>query len=277
MSSKFTSFKFISSLGFFAFFTAFGTAHADRLQEIKTRGSLICATLSSSVPLAYQDPGTRKYVGFDVDTCAAVAKHIGVQLDHRAIMVDARIPELALGRVDLVAAAMGYTKERAEQVAYTAAHYQLPLKIMVASDSGITKFSDLAGKKISANIGSTGEMNARRIIPTAEILTFKDGPTAFLALQQGKVQALAMGLASAQRFVSETGGKFKLLEEPLAWEATGLALKKGEPELLAVVNGALQTLETSGGLDAMWTKWFGPTTKFHIVREKKLTPISQLQ
>ena len=254
MSSKFTSFKFISSLGFFAFFTAFGTAHADRLQEIKTRGSLICATLSSSVPLAYQDPGTRKYVGFDVDTCAAVAKHIGVQLDHRAIMVDARIPELALGRVDLVAAAMGYTKERAEQVAYTAAHYQ-----------------------ISANIGSTGEMNARRIIPTAEILTFKDGPTAFLALQQGKVQALAMGLASAQRFVIETGGKFKLLEEPLAWEATGLALKKGEPELLAVVNGALQTLETSGGLDAMWTKWFGPTTKFHIVREKKLTPISQLQ
>ena len=86
------------------------SAHASRLDDIKSRGKLICATLSGSEPLAYQDPQTRQYVGFDVDTCAALAKRMGVALEHRPITVEARIPELGLGRVDVVAAAMGYTK-----------------------------------------------------------------------------------------------------------------------------------------------------------------------
>ncbi|XAH22337.1 ABC transporter substrate-binding protein [Xylophilus sp. GW821-FHT01B05] len=252
-----------------------GLAHADRLSDIKARGSLTCATLSGSEPLAYQDPATRKYIGFDVDTCAAVAQHLGVKMEHKPVTVEARIPELALGRVDLVAAAMGYTKERAEQVAFTASHYQIPLKVIVATSSGITKFADLAGKKISANKGSTPELHARRVIPSADVVTFQDAPTAFLALQQGKVQGFAIAQASGSRFVSETGGKFKFLDETLAWEATALAVKKDEPALLAAVNKALEEMEASGELDAMWVKWYGPTTKYNIPREKKLTPISR--
>lgn len=253
-----------------------GVAHADRLKDIQARGSLICATLSGSEPLAFQDPATRQYVGFDVDTCAAVAKRLGVKMEHKPVTVEARIPELGLGRVDLVAAALGYTKERAEQIAFTSAHYQIPLKIIVSSSSGIDKFSDLAGKKISANKGSTPEMNARRVIPTAEVVTFQDSPTAFLALAQGKAQGFAVAQASGMRYVNESGGKFKFLDESLAYEATGLGVKKGEPELLAAVNKALQDMEASGELDALWVKWYGPTTKFNMPREKKLTPISAL-
>ncbi|QHI98550.1 transporter substrate-binding domain-containing protein [Xylophilus rhododendri] len=253
-----------------------GTAHADRLKDIQSRGTLVCATLSGSEPLAFQDPATRQYVGFDVDTCAAVAKHLGVKMEHKPVTVEARIPELGLGRVDLVAAALGYTKERAEQIAFTSSHYQIPLKIMVATNSGITKFADLAGKKISANKGSTPELYTRRAIPAAEVVTFQDSPTAFLALSQGKAQGFAIAQASGVRFVNESGGKFKFLDETLAYEATALGVKKGEPELLAAVNKALAEMEASGELDAMWTKWYGPQTKYNIPRDKKLTPISAL-
>ncbi|MFT3820297.1 MAG: ABC transporter substrate-binding protein [Rubrivivax sp.] len=250
------------------------SAHANRLDEIKARGKLICATLSGSEPLAYQDPKTRQYVGFDVDTCAAIAKRLGVAVEHKAITVEARIPELSLGRVDLVAAAMGYTKERAQQIAYSDIHYQLPIKIVVAKASGITTFAGLAGKKISANKGSTPELFARSKIPTAEVVTYQDSPTAFLALAQGKVQGFAIAQASAIRFVEDGAGKFVFLDESLAFEPTGLGVKKDEPELLAAVNKALREMEAAGELDAMWAKWYGPETRYKIVREKKLTPVS---
>jgi len=249
-------------------------AHANRLDEIKARGKLVCATLSGSEPLAYQDPASRQYIGFDVDTCSALAKRLGVQLEHRPISVEARIPELSLGRVDVVAAAMGYTKERAEQIAFSDIHYQIPLKVMVSSKSGIKNFAELSGKKVSANKGSTPELYTRSKIPAAEVVTYQDSPTAFLALQQGKVQGFAVAQAAGARFVEGSDGKFVFLDESLAYEPTGLGVKKGEPELLAAVNNALKDMESSGELEAMWNKWFGPSTKFKIVREKKLTPLS---
>lgn len=277
----FTTFKTISrqALGCCLLVALLGfatAAHANRLEEIKSRGRLICATLSGTEPLAFQDPRTRQYVGFDIDLCNALAKRLGVTLEHRPIAVEARIPELSLGRVDVVAAAMGYTKERATRIAYSDIHYQLPIKIVVANSSGIKTFADLVGKKISANKGSTPETFTRERIPSAEVVTYQDSSTAFLALAQGKVQGLAIGQAAGARFVDEGDGKFRFLDEALFFEPTGLGIKKGEPELLDAVNKALRQLEDSGQLDAMWNKWYGPNTKFKIPREKKLTPLSDL-
>jgi polar amino acid transport system substrate-binding protein len=249
-------------------------AQANRLEEIKSRGRLVCATLSGTEPLAFQDPRTRQYIGFDIDLCNALAKRMGVAMEHKPVAVEARIPELSLGRVDVVAAAMGYTKERAAQIAFSDIHYQLPIKIIVSNASGIKTFADLAGKKISANKGSTPETFTRARIPSAEVVTYQDSPTAFLALVQGKVQGQAIGQAAGARFIESSEGKFKFLDEALFFEPTGLGVKKDEPELLAAVNKALQEMESSGELDAMWNKWYGPSTKFQIPREKKLTPLS---
>jgi polar amino acid transport system substrate-binding protein len=253
------------------------SAHADRLADIKARGTLICATLTSSEPLGFADPETRQVVGFDVDMCGAVAKQLGVKLEHKGVSVEARIPELTLGRVDLVSAALGYTKERAQQIDFTSAHYQTPIKLIVHSDGGFNKTDDLAEKRISANKGSTPELYARRAFPKATILTFQDTPAAFLALAQNKVQGLALSQPSGVRFVNESAGKYKFADGSLAWEPTALGVKKDEPALLKAVNDALDKLEKTGEIDALWIKWFGPKTKFNIVREKKLTPISAFQ
>jgi polar amino acid transport system substrate-binding protein len=255
-------------------FAAAGAAHADRLADIKARGSLICATLAANEPLGFPDPATRKIVGFDVDMCEALSRQMGLKLEHKPISVEARVPELTLGRVDVVSAAFGYTKERAEQVDFTASHYQTPIKLIVPVNSGLDKVSDLADKKISAIKGSTLELFARRMLPNATVLTFQDGPTAFLALSQGKVQAMSQTQTGGIRYVNETEGKYKFAEGSLAWEPTALGVKKGEPELLDAVDDALAKLEKAGVIDALWVKWYGPGTKYNIVREKKLTPIA---
>ena len=59
-----------------------GGAKADQLADIKARGTLICATLTNIEPLGYQDAQSRQIVGFDVDTCAAVAGRLGLKLEH---------------------------------------------------------------------------------------------------------------------------------------------------------------------------------------------------
>jgi polar amino acid transport system substrate-binding protein len=252
-------------------------AHADRLADAKARGTLICATLTANEPLGFPDPNTRQIVGFDVDMCTALAKEMGLKLEHRGVSVEARVPELALGRVDVVSGAFGYTKERAEQVDFTASDYQVPIKLIVPVASGLNSVNDLHGKKISAIKGSTLELFARRTLPDATVLTFQDAPAAFLALDQGKVQAMAQTMTGGIRYVNETGGKYKFAEGALAWEPTALGVKKGEPALLAAVNEALVKMEAAGTIDAIWNKWYGPNTKFNIPREKKLTPIENFK
>ena len=251
------------------------TAHAsaDQLAEMKARGTLVCGTLTTTEPLGFQDPQTRQIVGFDVDMCNAIAKRLGLKMEHKGLSVEARIPELSLGRVDLVSAALGYTKERAQQVDFTASHYQVPIRVMVKKASNINNFAQLEGKRVSAVKSATTEIFARRGLPKTEIVSFQDGPAAFLAFMQGKVDGFSTSETAGMRYLAETQGQGAYINDSLAWEPTALGVKKNEPALLAAVNNALEGMEKDGEIDAIWNKWYGPNTKFAFKREKKLTPI----
>jgi polar amino acid transport system substrate-binding protein len=79
--------------------------------------------------------------------------------------------------------------------------------------------------------------------------------------------------AAFLRYLAESNGQAKFIDDSLAWEPTALGVKKDEPAMLAAVNKALGDLEKSGEIDSIWNKWYGPTTRFAFKREKKLTPI----
>src|SRR3569623_769664 len=84
-------------------------AHADQHADITQRGTLVCGTLGTAAPFSYPNTQTREPQGYDVDFCAAVAKALGVKLELKLISVPARIPELMQGRVDVLAANLGWT------------------------------------------------------------------------------------------------------------------------------------------------------------------------
>lgn len=251
------------------------TAMADALDDAKARGTLRCATLTDSVPLGYQDPTTREIVGLDVDVCKALAQHLGLKPELQGISVSSRIPALVSGRADVVAAALGYTKERAEQINFSAAYYQVPIKILV-KDPAIKTFDDLKGKRVSAIKSSTPELYARQQLPESSVVAFEDAPSAFLALQQGKTQGMAMTEPAAIRFHARAQN-MHFLDQALHFEPNCLGIKKGEEALTQALDGALQTMESSGELQALWDKWYGPSTEFQLVREKKLTPLSAFE
>lgn len=249
-------------------------ASADQLADIKARGTLVCGTLTSTEPLGFQDPQSRQIVGFDVDMCTAIARHLGLKLEHKGLSIEQRIPELSTGRVDIVSAALGYTKERAQQVAFTSAHYQVPIRVMVKKGAGIDNFAKLADKRVSAVKSATTEIFARRGLPKTAIVTFQDGPSAFLALMQDKVDGFSTSHTAGLRYLTESKGEAVFIDDSLAWEPTALGVKKDEPALLAAVNKTLEDMEKAGEIDSIWNRWYGPETRFAFKREKKLTPIS---
>src|SRR5262249_10654723 len=145
---------------------------ADELADVKAAGKLVCGVTGTIAPFGFQDGQTRAIVGYDVDVCAGVAKRLGVAPELKVVSVEARIPELVQGRVDLIAAQMGYSRERAEQIGYSDTYFVSRIMILVRTDSGAKSIADLGEKKLSAVKGSSPERAMREQIPTAQILSF---------------------------------------------------------------------------------------------------------
>lgn len=255
-------------------------AFADQLQDVKSKGEIVCGTFSSIEPFGFPDPRTREIVGFDVDLCSAIAKEIGVKVSHRGLAVEARVPELTLGHVNIVVANLAYSESRAKQIDFSDSYYLHADMVIVPKRSNITQLSELDGKRLSTPKGSTAEPSIRKKLPKATVMTFQDAPAAFLALAQGKVEGASFNPLLSGSFVrrsQSTPNPMVMLKEPLSIAPSAVGVKKGETALLDAVNKALAALESSGELSRIWNKWIGPETAYGLTRDFKVTPISQIK
>lgn len=246
--------------------TAFAatTVHADQLADVRKKGELVCGVLGTDEPNSFIDPKTREIVGYEVDLCRAVAKHMGVKLRIKQLAVAARIPELQQGRVDILAAALTHTKEREAVIDFSLSTFVTGQKVLVRKDSGITQLSQLAGKKVVTVKGGTQEPNIRKAVPNVDVVTFETAPQAFVALQQRKGAGFVndeISLLNAYGKLGTAQRNYAILQQNISTEVLALGLKKGEKALKAQTDEALRNLEKSGEAAKMFFKWFGPDTR----------------
>jgi polar amino acid transport system substrate-binding protein len=248
---------------------------ADQLDNIKKRGTLICGTLGTSEPFSFADQATREIKGYDVDFCRAIADSLGVKTELKLLAVEARIPELSQGRVDIVIANLGYTPQRAEQIEYSHQYFVSQQKIMTRTADGYKSINDLGGKQVSAPKGSTSETAVIKKVPTAKVVTFQDPPTAFMALVQNKVDAFALSELTLIKFKDQVADKVKMtiLPESMMAEAWGVGVKKGEVSLLKAVNEKLSAMEKNGDAINIFKKWLGSDSPYKAPREFVIAPI----
>lgn len=252
------------------------TAMASRLDEIKARGTLICGTQNASFPYAFQDPQTREYVGYDVDMCHALAEQMGLKLEHKPMSTAARIPEVKMGRVDVVAGAVAWMPSRAKQVDYSLQYLQGSIKVLVNKGSGIDSLADLAGEKVCASSGSSSAAIAQKVLEDSRVLTFQNISQCFLGLRSGKVAGMTAGELILQRFVvksEKTDKPAVLLSEPTYVEHIGMIVQKGQPELLEAINNAIRALDESGKLTAIYDKWMGADSIYKLERSFEVEPV----
>ena len=253
--------------------TTISAAKADQLADIKSRGKLICGTLGTAEPFSFQHPQNRQIVGYDVDFCQKVADSLNVPLELKTIAVEARIPELLQGRVDILAANLGYTPERAQQIDYSNSYFVSAQKLLATKDAKISTIDQLAGKKVTAIKGSSSEQGVRKYIPSADTVTFQDTSAAFLALTQDKVDAFCASEMMLVKLKDQSKVPMVVLDKPLFMEPWGMGIRKGEPAFKAHVNNVLTKMEQSGEVDAIFKKWLGEGTVFNIKREFKVEEI----
>ncbi len=257
---------------------AHGVAHADQVEAIKKKGELVVGVLGTDEPMSFIDPKTRELVGYDVDLGRAVAEKLGVKPVFKQITIAARIPELQQGHIDLLAASLTHNKEREAQIDFSLTTFVTGTKVLVRKNSGISDVRELAGKRVVTAKGSSMEVNMRKAVPTANIITFDTSPQAFVALQQGKAVGYVNEDASLARSLNQIGDKrndYKILPTNLATEPLALGIKKGEANLKKVVDEALRELEASGKAEALYEQWFGqqsalkmPKREFKIETDK---------
>lgn len=250
-------------------------AHADQLAEVKARGTLICGVMNNLPPFGFSDQNSREIVGYDIDFCKEVATKMGLKAELKPMSLQARIPELTQGRVDILAAVLGWSAQRAEQIQFSDGYFVSEHKMAVRSGSGYKTRDDLAGKRLSAIKGSSTQAFLQKVLPTAQYLTFEDGPSAFIALTQGKVEGFALSESLLRQFIAKLGpnANIDVLNPPVGQEYWGLGLRKGEPAMTKAVNDALLAMEKDGSAQKIFDKWLGKGTEFKMERSFKIAPI----
>ena len=253
-------------------------AFADQWADIQQRKELRCATFADVPPFAAPDQKTREMVGFDVELCNAIAKQLGVKATVVPVSVEARVPEVKMGRVDITVANLAYTLSRAEQIQFSHPYYLAKEMLAVkASDPG-SKKADFKGKRIASTKGSTSELSIK--LNSSEPVTFQDTGSAYMAVQQNKAVGMVANTMTITKLVNQSkqgGVELKMIQEPMAFQPIGVGLKKEEPALLAKVNDALLALDKAGEINNLWNKWLGPNTEYKMTRDEKVVPLSELK
>ena len=253
---------------------SFAAPPTDTLAEVKKKGVLVAGVKDSTSPFGYIDEKSRTIIGYDIDFINAIAKKLGVKVELKPVTSATRMPQLQEGNIDIIAATMTKNPERAMQIDFSHTYFFTSQKFITKKGS-VKTLKDLEGKKIGTTKGSTSEQNVKKALPTASVLSFDDYPQAYLALQQGKVQAVTTDEAILAGLLAKTPanlkGKYEIPNVQISEEPYGLGMRKGDKNFVDFVNKTLLAMEKSGEAKKIFDKWFGPKSETPLKRTFKIT------
>jgi putative glutamine transport system substrate-binding protein len=230
------------------------------LRAIQDRGKLIVG-VKHDVPLfGYLDPATGVVDGFDVAIARALARQIfgdEQRLQLVEVVSKNRIPFLEDGTVDVVISTMTITAERAEQVDFSEPYYIAGQSLLVPRGSMIRGLPDLVGKRVGSVSGSTSERNLRERAPQAEVLLFDNYAAAVLAMAAQQVEAVTTDDIILHGFARHAPERWEVVGGQFTREPYGVAIRRGQPELVAVVNDVIRAMKQDGRWQALYRQWIG--------------------
>ena len=211
-------------------------------------------------PYGYMDENG-EYTGFDLELAQAVCDLEGWELVKTPISWDSKDMELESGTIDCIW--NGFTMNgREDDYTWSDPYVDNSQVMVVAENSGIETFDDLAGKVVGVQAASAAlqllqdEEGQKALADTFGALQeFADYNSAFVELQAGSVQAVAMDIGVAQYQIKTRGEGFKIMDEKLNSEKYAIGFKLGNEELRDKVNADLQTLLADGTFDELAEKY----------------------
>lgn len=239
--------------------TTAGTTTAETAAAEAAGGTLTVGFDQDFPPMGFVgDNG--EYTGFDLDLAKEVASRLGLEYKAQPVAWDSKDMELESGNIDCIWNGFTITG-REDDYTWTTPYMANKQVFVVANDSDIKSQADLAGKVVEVQADSSAEAALKENQDLAntfgQLLTTPDYNTAFMDLEQGAVDAVAMDVIVAGYQIKQRNADFKILDDSLSEEEYGVGFKKGNTELRDKVQGALEEMAADGTLAKISDEWFG--------------------
>ena len=212
----------------------------------KNNNEIVMVTEAGFAPYEYYDSG--EIVGVDIDIAKEIAKEMGKELVIKDVSFDSIINEVKTGKADFGAAGISYSEERAEEVDFSI-NYSISKQIVIVKDnSSITNINDIGNKKIAVQLGSIADTYVTDNYKNANIIRQKKYLAAIEDLKSDKVDAVVMDELPAKEIINSNSG-LKILDGSLTNDSYGMIVKKGNSEMLSVINKVLDRLIQEGKIE----------------------------
>ena len=235
------------------------TRQAERTDETSEGGTFTVGFDQDFPPMGFVGEDG-EYTGFDLELAQETAKRLGLTYVAQPIAWDAKNMELESGNIDCIW--NGFTMTgREDEYTWSEPYMENSQVVVVMEDSGIETLEDLAGKVVEVQTDSSAEAALKEMPDLTStfgtLQTTPDYNTAFMDLEMGSVDAIAMDVIVAGYQMQEREGSFKILEESLASEEYAIGFKKGNTELCEKVQQTLEEMAADGTMAEISEKWFG--------------------
>lgn len=219
--------------------------------------TLRVGTEPTFAPFEFTDPNNT-IIGYDVDIIKAVASASGYDVEMVSMPFDGLIPALMTKSLDVVAAGMTITEERAQKVDFTAPYYDSGLSAVVlkANEDKYKKLDDLKNLRLCGQIGNTGIDLAKTL--SNKVAAFNTHAEAFMELKSKGCEAVITDRPVIEYFIaSQKNHDFTELNDYSEASQFGIAVKKGNTELLNTLDAGLKKIRENGTFSEIHQKWFG--------------------
>ncbi len=211
-------------------------------------------------PFEYETP-SKELVGFDVDLMKAIAKAEGFEVKFINTPWEGIFATVDKGDRDIIMSGITITDKRKETVDFSKPYFLAHQLILTQKDQKIDKLADLTKGNVAVVNGSAGDVAASNAFGkgSTRIRRFDNTPLALEELNQGGVVAAIGDVGVLAFYVRNNPDKqFNMTRDPSFVEQYfGIAVKKGNKELVDKINAGLDKVIASGEYNEIYKKWFG--------------------
>jgi len=223
--------------------------------------AIIVGTSADFPPFEYKD-ANGNIIGFDVEMVTEILTSQGYTVTVTDIAFDSLIPSLQQGKINVIVAGMSITDERKAEVDFSNPYFEADQSVLIKAGSmiNITSDDDLANLTVGAQTGTTGALWVEEnlvntnLTPASKFQQYETYDLAILDLKAERIQILVLDKPVAQAYSEDVG--LDVVYTIITNENYGIAVQKGQTELLQKINTGLAALKASADWNTLVKKYF---------------------
>lgn len=257
-------------------------------EKITRTGKLTAGTSKDALPFAFRN-SEGELVGYSIDILGLITRQLEreyqqeIELELVALAPDERIQQLMTGQVDIVCDASSFTWNRDRLIDFSFSYSSTGTRLLTKKGNDLWDAESLINQRIGALAKTTNEQSIRRIQPLAEIVIFPDRATAYQAVANNEIDAVADDGILLESWLSSTPNKEEWqIVGDFSREGIACMVPENNSQFLNTVNYSL--IEFMQGFSerkpeyvTIFEQWFGPQGALPLTQDLKNIMIDNMQ